>query len=287
MGFNEIIVYDFINIGDFHVNLFDIVSVLLIFLGAKILIRIIQKIFEKYFERRQIDQGRRIAIIQFIKYIVYVITLLWVLEVIGVSLSVLWGGAAALMVGIGLGLQQTFNDLVSGIILLLEGGVDVGDIIEVDGRVGEVSRIGIRTSQVETRDKVSILIPNSKIVGDNAINWSHNSIPSRFAVRVGVSYSSDIELVTEILHRVADENKDVLKSPSPEVQFIDFGNSSLDFNLFFYSQSYMSIESIRSDLRYNIIKSFRAHKIEIPFPQHDLWLRNNTNGFQKSLASTS
>jgi len=274
MGFNEIMAYDLIHVGDFHVNLFSLISILFLIIGAKIFIRIIRKILNRYFESRNVDQGRRIAIVQFIKYIIYVVTVLWALEVIGVSLSVLWGGAAALMVGIGLGLQQTFNDLVSGVILLLEGAVDVGDIIEVDGRIGRVTRIGIRTSEVETRDRVSILIPNSKIVGDNAINWSHNAVPSRFAINVGVSYASDIELVTKILHDVAKENKDVLDSPAPEVQFRDFGNSSLDFILFIYSKKYLAIEAIKSDLRYGIIRSFRKEGIEIPFPQRDLWLRN-------------
>lgn len=257
-------------------NLIKLISATLILIGARILIAFIFSTFlKRFFKKRSVDIGRRYAIEQFLKYIIYTLALLAALQAVGVQFSVLLGGAAALLVGIGLGLQQTFNDLISGVILLGEGTVEVGDIVKVDGIVGKVTSIGIRTSKVETRDEISIIIPNSKLVVDNVVNWSHNESPTRFNVGVGVSYESDIQLVTKLLLQAAEEHPDILKEPTPKVQFKDFGSSSLDFELLFYSTAYLRIEFIKSELRYRIMELFRTNKIEIPFPQRDLWIRNS------------
>lgn len=261
-------------IGSFQVNIVQLIIAFFIITGARILLWVIGRFLNRYFKRQHVDAGRQYAFKQFIKYIVYTIAVLMALEAIGIQLSVIWGGAAALMVGIGLGLQQTFNDLISGLILLIEGSVEVGDIIKVDGLVGKVESINMRTSKIMTRDNVSILVPNSKLVGENAVNWSHAPTPSRFQVRVGVAYSSDVDLVTSLLLKAVNEHPKVLDTPAPGVQFIDFGSSSLDFDLHFYSHEYMGIEWIKSDVRYKITRLFREHKVEIPFPQQDLWLRN-------------
>lgn len=274
MNLQEILEYNFLNIGDFHLNLFHIIVALLIITIARIFVYGINRVLRAYFQSKEVDKGRQYAFLQVIKYIIYTAAILMATEAIGISLSVLWGGAAALMVGIGLGLQYTFNDIVSGLILLIEGTVEVGDIIEVEGIVGTISNIGIRTSKLESRDQISILIPNSKLVGDNATNWTHNRGAIRFQLSVGVSYSSDVELVTKLIEQAASEHNKVKKQPSPRVQFVDFGSSSLDFVLQFYSNDYLSIEFVKSDLRYRIIQLFRENSVEIPFPQTDLWLRN-------------
>jgi small-conductance mechanosensitive channel len=275
MNFKEIIEFNFINVGDFHLSLLNIIIALFIIIAARFIVGILVRIIRRSFSKRKVDAGRQYAITQFLKYVIYTSTFLIVMEALGISISVFWGAAAALMVGIGLGLQQTFNDLVSGLILLLEGSVEVDDIIEIDGIIGTVASIGIRTSRVETRDRISILVPNSKLVGDKAINWSHNKEPTRFQVYVGVAYSSDTELVTALILQAANENSLVLKTPSPEVQFIDFGNSSLDFVLHFFIEEYLRIDFIKSRLRYRIIQLFRESNVEIPFPQRDLWVRNS------------
>ena len=229
---------------------------------------------KRYFNRKNIEAGRQYAFQQFLVYTIYVVATLMVIEAIGIRLSVLWGGAAALLVGIGLGLQQTFNDLISGIILLIEGSIEVGDVIKVEGLVGTVRSINVRTSRVETRNNVSILVPNSKMVGENAVNWSHTREPTRFHIQVGVAYSSDVKLVTSLLLQAANVHSAVLRTPAPKVQFTDFGNSSLDFLLLFYSREYLRIEFVKSDIRYKIIELFRENNVEIPFPQRDLWLKN-------------
>ncbi len=274
MSIRQILEYNFLNIGDFYLNLWDLILAVVIYIGARTLVWAMGRILGRYFNKKKVDAGRRYAFQQFVKYIIYTIATLMVIEAIGVQLSVLWGGAAALLVGIGLGLQQTFNDLISGIILLIEGSVEVGDVIKVEGLVGTVKSINVRTSRVETRDNVSILVPNSKMVGENAINWSHTEEPTRFQIQVGVAYNSDVKLVNLLLMQAANEHPAILKSPTPKIQFIDFGNSSLDFKLHFYSKEYLMIEFVKSDIRYRIIELFRKNNVEIPFPQRDLWLRN-------------
>jgi small-conductance mechanosensitive channel len=274
MTFQEFIDYNFISVSGFHLSIFNAIVAIFIIIAARVLVRLISRVMKQYFNRRKIDAGRQYALSQFLKYIIYTVSFLIVMESFGISISVFWGAAAALMVGIGLGLQQTFNDLVSGLILLVEGSVEVDDIIEIDGLIGKVAAIGIRTSRVETRDRISILVPNSKLVGDKAINWSHNKEPSRFQVYTGVSYKSDTELVTLLLLQAATEIPEVLNTPKPEVHFKDFGNSSLDFVLHFFIDEYLRIDFIKSKLRYRIIQLFRENGVEIPFPQRDLWVRN-------------
>ena len=165
-------------------------------------------------------------------------------ETLGIQMTVLWGGAAALLVGVGLALQQTFNDLISGIILLFERSIEVGDVVNVSGMIGTVKRIGLRTSIVESVDNVTLLVPNSKFINEQVINWSHFDEKVRFKVSVGVAYGSDTKLVRKLLSKVAQENIYVLEYPSPFVRFVDFGSSSLDFQLFFYSRNLIVIEAV-------------------------------------------
>ncbi|MEO1258947.1 MAG: mechanosensitive ion channel domain-containing protein [Bacteroidota bacterium] len=263
-----------------------LLSALLVLVFAKLLILFVQRVFlKRLFKKRKVDIGRQYTIVTLLRYVVFTIGVLAALQVLGVQFSVLLGGAAALLVGIGLGLQQTFNDLISGIILLSEGTVEVGDIISVDGMIGTVVSIGIRTSEVETRDEISIIIPNSKLVVDNVVNLSHNDVPPRFQINVGVAYTSDVEQVTSLLLETARNHKRVLKKPAPHVLFKDFGNSSLDFELHFYSDELLKIEFVKSDIRFRIIELFREHQIEIPFPQTDLWVRSPVEISKKETGS--
>lgn len=275
MDFQQIIKFRFIDFGDFHVDLQQVIIAITIIMVARISIWAVSRTYHAFFKKRKIDVGRQYAFLQVVKYVVYTSTLLIVLETFNISLSLLWGGAAALLVGVGLGLQHTFNDLISGLILLFEGTVMVDDVIETDGIIGTVIAIGIRTSKVETLDHISILIPNSKLVGNKATNWSHNKASSRFQIKVGVAYKSDIDVVTAILLQAADEHVEILKEPKPEVQFSDFGNSSLDFIIHYYSYEFRRMDFVKSELRYRLFALFSEHNIEIPFPQTDLWLRSS------------
>ncbi|MEZ4932259.1 MAG: mechanosensitive ion channel [Saprospiraceae bacterium] len=286
MEIHKILNTELIKFGDNTISVYHILMAIMVLIGARLLILFIRRtILNRFFRKRNVDVGRQYTIVTLLKYVIYTMAVLGAMQVLGIQLSVLLGGAAALLVGIGLGLQQTFNDLVSGIILLSEGTVEVGDILSIDGTIGTVSSIGIRTSKVETRDEISIIIPNSKLVVNNVINLSHNKNPTRFQVKVGVAYASDVELVTALLLQAAKSHKDVLKRPEPRVQFKDFGNSSLDFELHFYTNQFLRIEFIKSDIRFKIAELFRKNGVEIPFPQQDVWLRNAVNVNSPSMES--
>ena len=226
----------------------------------------------KIYQTQKIAVGSQFAVNQLIKYVLYVITFMVCFNVLGIDMSLILGGAAALLVGIGLGLQQTFNDIVSGLVILFERSVSVGDILEFDSTIGIVKRIGIRASIIETRGNTSMVVPNHLLVNEKVVNWNHYNQRVRFNVEVGVAYGSDTTLVKKLLLNSLTENPYVEKFPAPFVRFLNFGSSSLDFSLYFFSRNLLVIEDIKSDIRLKIDELFRENNITIPFPQSDIHL---------------
>lgn len=198
-----------------------------------------------------------------------------ILETIGVRITLLLAGSAALLVGIGLGLQQTFNDFVSGIILLSERSIRVGDILEIDGDVVKLQEIGLRTSKGLNRDEISLIIPNSIITTNKVINWSHQTKKTRFKIDVGVAYGSDVDLVMKVLKESAYEHEEVTDRDFIDIRFLNFGNSSLEFQVLFFSENIFRIERVKSDIRKIINRKFIENNITIPFPQVDLHIRSD------------
>jgi small-conductance mechanosensitive channel len=176
-------------------------------------------------------------------------------------------GSAALLVGIGLGMQQVFSDFVSGIFLLMDGTIKVGDVIEVKDMICKVQEIKFRTTLVTGRDENYIILPNSMLTKNEVVNWTHNKISSRFKIGVGVSYSSDVDLVMKILKEITEQHPMVLKDPAVSVRFQDYGDSALIFAVIFWSDEVYRIENIKSQIRIDIFRAFRDHGVEIPFPQ--------------------
>jgi len=219
--------------------------------------------------------GRFYSVYRIGSYIFWIVAILVVLDSFGVKLTVLLAGSAALLVGIGLGLQNTFNDFVSGFILLFEGSIKVGDILEVDGDLIKIRKIGFRVSEAFTRNNVVVIIPNSIITNNKVINWSHQSIKTRFRIAVGVAYGSDVNLVERLLIQSAKEHPEVANEGMIESRFVDFGSSSLDFELLFFSKNIFRIEKVKSDIRRTINQKFIENKITIPFPQIDLHVRSD------------
>lgn len=266
--------YHLFSFGETNVKISSLFNVALVMLLANLFAWIITElIMHTYYRRNEVNVGSRYAINQLLKYIIYIIAVFVAIETLGVKMTVVWGGLAALLVGVGLGLQQTFNDLFSGIILLFERTVEVGDVVEVGTLVGTVRRIGLRTSTIESRDNRTVFVPNSKLIMDNVVNWTHNDDKVRFTITVGVAYGSDTEQVKNILIEAAKENIYVLGKPVPSVRFIDFGDSALTFELMIWSRNFIVIEDIKSDLRFEIDRLFRENDIAIPFPQRDVWMR--------------
>jgi small-conductance mechanosensitive channel len=266
--------FELLHLEGMNVRVYHIFGLLIILLSTRLVIKFAGKIIKLQIEQKNLDEGRTLAIYQILRYVIIVSAILIGLEMIGIKLTLLLGGAAALLVGVGLGLQSTFNDIFSGIILLFERSISVGDILEVDGTVGRVSEINIRTSEVTTYDNISILMPNSKLVNGSIINWSHNRQLTRFTVAVGVSYGSDVQLVKRLLHEVAVEHPDVDNTRLPDIFFEDFGDSALQFNLKFWCTNLLQIGRIKSDLRFAIDAKFRENHVTIPFPQRDLHIKS-------------
>lgn len=253
----------------------NILTLLLIFFLAQIVTWILtQVVLYGLFKKKGIDQGTRFAINQLIKYVIYTFALFIAIQSLDINMTIILGGAAALLVGIGLGLQQTFNDFFSGLVLLFERSVSVGDIMDVGGEIGAVKKIGLRSSIIETRASQSIIVPNSKLVNDSVKNLSHFTQHGRFEVSVGVAYGTDTALVKQLLLSVAQENSSIATHPKPFVRFEEFADSSLNFSVYFFTNKFMIVEDIKSDLRLDIDRLFRENDIAIPFPQRDVWMRS-------------
>ena len=198
-----------------------------------------------------------------------------VLQVWGLDLSSLTVFASVLGVGVGLGLQGIAKEFVSGLVLIFERPIQVGDFVEVAGLMGTVERISVRSTEIRTLDQVSVILPNSRFLDSEVINWSHSSPISRLKIPVGVAYGSNLEIVRNLLIKVAKNHQDILSMPSPQVFFSEFGDSSLKFNLLVWiSKPYKQFQ-IKSDLYFKIDSEFRAEGIEIPFPQRDVHFRSS------------
>ncbi|MGL1889068.1 MAG: mechanosensitive ion channel [Reichenbachiella sp.] len=269
----EILHLKLLHIGDFQIMVYHILAIIGLFIATRLTLLLLRRFFNRQIDNQTFDGGRALAFYQIIKYVLIVVSIGFGLEMIGIKLTLLLAGSAALLVGFGLGIQQLFNDLVSGLVLLFEGTVSVGDIVEIEGLVGKITEINMRTSEVVTRDSIMIIVPNSKLVGDNVTNWTHNRQLTRFKVNVGVAYGTDLEQAEELITTAALSHKEIAKSPAPFARFIDFGNSSLDLEVFFWSKNMWGIENIKSDIRLSIYKAFNNNDISIPFPQRDLHIK--------------
>ncbi|MDE3254279.1 MAG: mechanosensitive ion channel, partial [Bacteroidota bacterium] len=218
------------------------------------------------------EKGRRVSLYQLIKYVTWVLSISFCITLLGFDVTILVAGSAALLVGLGFGLQNIFSDFISGLLMLLEGKVKIGDVMEVEQIVGRVREINLRTSVLLTRDGYNIIVPNHKFITDNLINWSHQSLERRFQINIGVSYCSDVDLVTRILIDCSLRQKELIHNDKLRsfVRFSDFGDNALLFHLMFWTNDIFSVEQVKSDLRYKIFKAFQENHISIPFPQRDI-----------------
>lgn len=272
----KILNYKIIELSNFSITTEVIIKIIFIFIITKILLWIITRTLLRVKKVRNERKEDIYIINKIISYVIWLFSILFILNTLGVKITALLTGSAALLVGIGLGLQQTFNDFISGVILLFEGKTMVGDVLEVEGRLMTLTNIGLRTTEGIDRDGIAIIIPNSKIVTDKVINWSHQEDKKvRFNIEVGVAYGSNVDLVIKLLEESAQEHPQVTNKDLIEARLINFGDSSLDFKLFFFSKTIFRIGKIESDIRRTINKKFNDHHITIPFPQMDVQIKQN------------
>lgn len=267
---------DFLNIGisygtgNQHIEI--TIGLLLILSFALIATNYVLKWFRSLFTRRLEgdDELKFISVFKFIKYVVYIIVILLTMSAAGIDITLLLTASAALFVGLGLALQDLFQDFIGGVFIIMDKSLQVGDVIEVNGKVGKVFEIKLRTTRAITRDDKIIIIPNHHFISDIVFNYTQNHKTTREKIEIGVAYGSDVNLVSELLVTIAQEQPDVLKNPKPFVLFDDFGDSALMFSLHFYVSDSFSDPRLKSAMRYKIDAKFREHNVSIPFPQRDV-----------------
>lgn len=267
-------------IGNFEISLASVVIGIAVFIVAIIISRSIRSFMERRMAARaNLDPGIQYTVLRLVHYLVITLGILFGLKTaFSLDLTTLAVVFTALSVGIGFGLQFIAGDLASGFILLFERPVRVGDFITINGpdskiTEGRVQSINLRTTVVMTNDHIAAIVPNSKLVNENLINWSYGERRSRISIPVGVAYDSDVELVTRTLLSAAEGVEHVLDEPKPSVQFLNFGDYSLNFRLLVWTTRPRRHPKIKSDINYRIHQLFKEAKIEIPFPQQDLNLR--------------
>ncbi len=237
--------------------------------------------------RTAIDEGQKYALSRGVGYAVFLVGLMIGLQVAGIDLSSLAIIGGAIGFGIGFGLQSLAKDFVSGLILLIERGVKVGDRIEVSNLLGDVKRIGARTTWVQTNDNVVIIVPNSELT-ERVTNWSAHGQLARFSLEIGVAYASDPERVRDALIEVALANESVLRDPVPDVVFVGFGDSALDFQLRVWTSEHLRTPQVlKSELYFAIFRRFREEGIDIPFPQHEVRVIQAATPIAPRLSATS
>ncbi len=272
----EYLSYPIIGLGDTNVTPWVIIYLsagvlLLFFLSSRLKKLLVNRILVGYTS----ELGVRQAIGSIVRYIIVFLGLIIILQTAGIDLSALTVLAGALGIGIGFGLQNITNNFVSGIIILFERPIKVGDRIELGDTHGKVEKISARATTILTNDNISIIVPNSEFMQSKVINWSHNDYNVRFRIPVSVSYSSDVEKVAGLLLEVASEDPHVLKDPGPATRLIKFGDNGIHFELLVWTSAYIHRRGkFISDINMAVIKKFNKNAVEIPFPQRDVHIKS-------------
>ena len=264
--------YTIFGYGTYELTVAVLLKIIVLVIAIKIILWLIRKSIDS---ASRIEVSKKYAVYNLIKYVIIVFSIISAFQILGFNFTLLLGGAAALLVGIGLGLQSIFSDFISGIILLVESKIKINDIVEVDGLLCRVSDINLRTTTVLGRDDKYIILPNSLLTKNSIINWTYTDVASRFKVSVGAGYTSDIKLVKKLLEEIISDQPGALKSPTPFVRFEDFADSYLLFSIYFWSEDVYGVENIKSEIRTKIFEKFRDNNIDISLPQRVLHFENN------------
>jgi small-conductance mechanosensitive channel len=273
---------EFLNMGihlgegenSIHLTIGLLILVILALGATKFVMNWTRKLFIRKMDTD--DQLKFTTIFKYIKYLIYVVVILLTISSAGIDITLLITASAALFVGIGLALQELFQDIIGGILIVIDKSLRVGDIVDVDDRIAKVLEIRLRTTLAQTRDDKIMVIPNHKFMRDTVFNYTQNHRITREAVRVGVAYGSDVKLVTRLLLQAVGEEQAVLKHREAFVLFDDFGDSALLFSVHFFIDDAFMVLRLKSRLRYRIDELFREHGVTIPFPQRDVHFYGHT-----------
>ncbi|MBK6993941.1 MAG: mechanosensitive ion channel [Lewinellaceae bacterium] len=263
--------YQLFSIGEYRFTLAMLMGLILLWLLTTLLLRAIRRVINRGGGRLLdlSDKGRRMSLYLLAKYFVWTVAVALMLEIVGVHVSVLLAGSAALLVGLGLGMQGIFSDIVSGIFLLFEGTIEIGDVLEVDGKVGRVEEINLRTSKVLTRDGQTMIVPNHKFITENVLNWTHHDTnPSAFRVQVRVAHEADERQMLALLTAAVNTQSNILNKDAerpPQIRIMDFQEKCVLYEIKFWTEKKFEAEQVQSDLRFAIQQQLREQGI--PFPK--------------------
>ncbi len=281
VSFKEFLDYKFIDTKKIKISFENVILVIVIIFGAKLTINFVQLFLQRRFRNSEkYDKGTEYVYMQVAKYVIYTLAFFFCLSAMDVEPSIFLGGSAALLVGLGLGLQDVFKDMFSGFVLLFEGSIRVGDVIELyDGKsseaiVAKILRINVRTTQIETRDGNVLIVPNAKLTQEYIENWSHGTNLSRFRIPIRVHFGSDTQLVSDLLVQAAMSHPKVKKTEPVQVRMVDFGDNGLHMELIFWADQSWDINQYKSEIRFEIDRLFRHYGISIPYPQREVIVYN-------------
>ena len=277
VDFNDMLDYPIFKIGDFKFSFYHIIVILTVLFSARITV-----FFSKLYLLKRLrgnpshDEGNEYIYTQLAKYVIYVFAFLFCFQALDIPLTNLFIGSTAVLVGVGLGLQDAFRDLIAGFILLLEGNIRVGDVIKIsstsdqDELVVRIKKINIRTTQIQTWEGNVLVIPNTLLTREKVENWSHGSKLTRFIINVSVAYGTNTELVKDLLKEAANSHPKVKKTHQIIVRLADFGENGLELELIFWADQHWDVKTYKSEIRFEIDRLFRKNDIRIPFPQRTL-----------------
>ncbi len=260
--------YTFHLTDNISIRVSGVLLVLAVIFITSMLLNLIRRVLTRKLPRE--DKVKFKILFNYGKWIIYLLILLITFTAIGINVTAVFAASAALLIGVGLALQTLFQDIIAGVLILVDQTIHVGDIVEIDGKVGRVDEIKLRTTRAVTIDNKVLIIPHHLYLTNSLYNWTQNGTETRESVEVGVAYGSDVNKVKELLLQAANNHPSILKNPSPLVLFTNFGDSSLNFKLIFTLNDSFQGAIPRSDLRFEIDKLFRENNITIPFPQRDI-----------------
>jgi len=277
--FKDFLDFKLFSFNQFNIDFADILVLISVFFGAKIAVNLSKLYIAKRFKRSaHYDPGTEYVYIQLAKYFIYVFSIILGLKLLDIDLMILLTSSVGLLVGLGLGLQDVFKDMIAGIVLLFEGNLRVGDIVEIAGKskitgqnnevmVAKIVKINVRTTQIQTREGNVLIIPNTHLTQDRIENWSHGSELTRFSIKLSVAYGSDLLLIERLLKQAALAHPKVKKNQPVVMRLSDFGDSGLELELIFWADQSWDINNYKSEIRLEIDRLFRAYNVEIPYPQ--------------------
>jgi len=272
----KILSYDLINYHSIHITTESLLKLILVWGATKLIIILIKKAFKISGRKRSLQPEEWMTFFIIIKYFIWLVGITVMLNIIGVNVTMLVAGSSALLIGLGIGIQHYLYDMFAGLILLFEKKVTIGTLIELpDGNPVKITNVKMRFSEGIDRDDIKIIIPNSTLLSNQMNFWEPRKTKSRFSLELGVAYGSNPEKVSELILQAVKTHKDCSKSPEPFVRLTGFGDSSLNFQLLFWSKNKFRINQVKSDLNMKILHLFTENKIQIPFPQRDVHIIQN------------